>query len=103
MTEIDLSVRFSHIDGTSVKQLLHMLKDVEEEFYENKKIDHQIEWEQEGKSCVSWPLFYLLDKKGTLMNSLLSDDDVLYRRKREIDYSTGPMEWRYSSLAWKSP
>ena len=48
MTEIDLSVRFSHIDGTSVKQLLHMLKDVEEEFYENKKIDHQIEWEQEG-------------------------------------------------------
>ena len=32
-----------------MKQLLHMLKDVEEEFYENKKIDHDIEWEQEGK------------------------------------------------------
>ena len=48
MTEIGLSVAFSHIDGTSVKQLLHMLKDVEEEFYENKKINHEIEWQQEG-------------------------------------------------------
>merc|ERR1711892_765408 len=79
-----LSPTESFLDGLSVKQLLHMLSNVENEFYDDFGIEFDDDWKVQDRS-----------KQQVEINDD-DNDDVLYRRKRAIDNSsTGPAEYFY--------